>query len=1030
MSTLSCKVRGRNDHACHAAASKRAPPVRSVACGVKHQSHTARGAIACAAAVADDAPAEAPDGQSFHAASPTSLQKPEVRLCMLHWLHWRLLVSVTDHACLRCHSLEAALELTHIDQTPRRSFLAQVLAPAGGHEQLRAAVENGADAVYCGLTQFNARARAANFTPEELPEVVSYCHDRGVRVFVTLNVLIFEQELADAERTIHTIAAAGADAVIVQDVGIVELVRRVAPNLRIHGSTQMSITSGEGAEFARELGCARVVLGRELTVDEIAATAAKTAAEVEVFVHGALCVSYSGQCFSSEAWGGRSANRGQCAQACRLPYGLLVNGVLKELGEIKYLLSPQDLMAVELVPALMDAGVGCFKIEGRLKGPEYVALTTAAYRRAVDVVWAALRAPQPPQAEATAAPAATAVARMRGAGAELLPREAEVALRQVFARGQDDAFTGLTPGFLEGKQHQRLVRGLNPRHRGVCLGRVQRVQQGRIIVACLEDVQPGDGIVFDTGATQDTEPGGAVERAEPVAQHAAGGTLVALTVRGLNPAAVQPGQLCWRTKQEGLLAGVRGTYDRTSAAAKRRVRVDAALVGELGGPVTLTLRDADGNVACAESDMELQRATAKGLSEPQLRKALGETLGPDTALSLAAVDTSGLALEAGLFMPPSALKTLRRAAVGRLQQLRRATPSSAGLAGAPVLPALRSAVLATGCDADDAAAPSALAEPQVRVLCRSREQAAAAATLPWLDEVTLDFLSVHGLKAAVADVHAAGKRCVVALPRVAKPGEQSIWKFYLALGADALLVRSAGLLHALNVLRAEPGSDQNPAAVSLAVPPLHGDFSLNAANSLGAAALLRQGLARLTPTHDLDAAQLTELAQNLPEDSAARLEVVAHQHLPIFHTEHCVFCRFLSDGNSRDDCGHPCEENTLHLRDENGADHLVLADMGCRNTVFNAQAQSALPHLHKLVQAGYRSFRVEFVDEPGAVVPETLQLYHDVLRGERSAADTLQWLQGTPDSNGRSHGCTQGSLAVRKERGREGMKPTAAAAHP
>lgn len=241
---------------------------------------------------------------------------------------------------------------------------------------------------------------------------------------------------------------------------------------------------------------------------------------------------------------------------------------------------------------------------------------------------------------------------------------------------------------------------------------------------------------------------------------------------------------------------------------------------------------------------------------------------------------------------------------------------------------------------------------QVRVLCRSRDQAAAAATVPWLDEVTLDFLGVHGLKAAVAEVRAAGKRCVVALPRVAKPGEQEIWRFYLALGADALLVRSAGLLHALNALRrapADPAADPAPA-----VPPLHGDFSLNAANSLGAATLLQHGLERLTPTHDLNAAQLADLARKLPEASAARLEVVAHQHLPIFHTEHCVFCRFLSDGNSKEDCGHPCEDNSVHLRDEHGADHLVLADMGCRNTVFNAQAQSALPHLEKLVQAGYR----------------------------------------------------------------------------
>ena len=188
--------------------------------------------------------------------------------------------------------------------------------------------------------------------------MMSFLHARGARGFVTMNVLVFDEELAQAEGLVRSIAKAGVDAVIVQDVGLVHLVRETAPGLTIHGSTQMSITSPEGAEFARELGCRRVVVGRELSVREIAAVRQGTEAEVEAFVHGALCVSYSGQCFSSEAWGGRSANRGQCAQACRLPYGLVVDGALREMGDVKYLLSPQDLMAVEMVPELIEAASG------------------------------------------------------------------------------------------------------------------------------------------------------------------------------------------------------------------------------------------------------------------------------------------------------------------------------------------------------------------------------------------------------------------------------------------------------------------------------------------------------------------------------------------------------------------------------------------------------------------------------------------------------------------------------------------------
>mmetsp|Transcript_51491 Transcript_51491/g.164657 ORF Transcript_51491/g.164657 Transcript_51491/m.164657 type:complete len:592 (+) Transcript_51491:230-2005(+) len=364
---------------------------------------------------------------------------------------------------------------------PRLAKKPEVLAPCGGWVQLKAAVENGADCVYFGLTEFNARARAANFTTEELPSVVEYLHARGVKGYVTFNILVFDGELENAERRIRAIARAGVDAVIVQDVGVVELFRRVAPGLPVHGSTQMTITSAEGAEFARQLGVERVVVGRELSVREISKVREGTSAEVEAFVHGAMCVSYSGQCFSSEAWGGRSANRGQCAQACRMPYGLLVDGALRDLGDIKYLLSPQDLMAVERVPELVRAGVSCFKIEGRLKGPEYVALTTQVYRRAVDAAWEELTGEK--------------AASVRG-GAGLLSPEERRELELVFARGQDAEHRGLTMGFMDGVQHQELVRGRAPRHRGTLVGEVVCVtRQGGVVVDVAAPLKRGDGCV-------------------------------------------------------------------------------------------------------------------------------------------------------------------------------------------------------------------------------------------------------------------------------------------------------------------------------------------------------------------------------------------------------------------------------------------------------------------------------------------------------------------------------------------------------
>ena len=202
-------------------------------------------------------------------------------------------------------------------QTARRAR-PEIMSPAGYWPQMHAAIEAGADAVYFGLKHFSARAKVG-FALDELPQVVATLHGRGVRGYVTFNTLVFDHELEEAARTLAAIAATGVDAIIVQDVGVAALARRIAPDLEVHGSTQMSITSAEGVRLAQQFGVSRVVLARELSLAEIRAIRSQTACELEMFVHGALCVSYSGQCFSSEAWGGRSANRGQCAQACRLP---------------------------------------------------------------------------------------------------------------------------------------------------------------------------------------------------------------------------------------------------------------------------------------------------------------------------------------------------------------------------------------------------------------------------------------------------------------------------------------------------------------------------------------------------------------------------------------------------------------------------------------------------------------------------------------------------------------------------------------
>jgi collagenase-like PrtC family protease len=989
----------------------------------------------------------------------------------------------------------------------------EVLAPAGGWPQLTAAVENGADAVYFGVGDLNARARAANFTAEELPQVMEYLHERGVKGYLVLNVLIFDDELEIlAEKAQHA-AKSGVDAVIVQDIGAVEIIQKAAPGLAVHGSTQMTITSAEGAAFAGSRGIERVVVGRELSIRDIAsvatgaATAESTEAvsaskhsipEVEAFVHGALCVSYSGQCFSSEAWGGRSANRGQCAQACRLDYGLLVDGELKYLGDVQYLLSPQDLSAIELVPQLMLAGVTSFKIEGRLKGPEYVAMTTRVYREAVDAAWRDY---------------------MTSNGNNSIPEKYELdpvstlELLQVFARGQDSVNTGLTPGFLIGPQHQMLVRGRAPRHRGVFLGHVERVissNSGKrsgsswsVVVKLAAPARRGDGIVFDQGNPQAEEFGGSIYEINVLDSNfsksaqqegrngrsgsggknlsnssggrsvldAEEGSLVEI-VLGSGPhnsttTGIKPGDLIWKNKDPILDSKLKTSYENVSSAERRRLSVSVQVTASLGNPLKITLFDEKGRKSEAETSLPIEIATGgRPLTAADVEKAVGVHLGDEGSLFAATFDfLNECEFEKGLFVSPGAIKDARRRAVaGLLEQQRLAPAMVAAVESAAskeesgefkhvddVLVEMRQSIATESRQwKHDETNNTKEAASMLRVLCRTKAQVDAAIQVPWLTEIVLDFLEVHGLKEACAAVKESGKRVVVASPRILKPDERKLWIFYLRLNADALLVRSAGLLHQL-IQAGGPGAVV-PGTEGHPIPVLEGDFSLNAANIITADVLLQSGLARLAPTHDCNADQLAALARGLGSRGRC-LEAILHQNLPIFHTEHCVFARFLSEGNSYLDCGHPCEHHTVHLRGSEGTDHLVLADMGCRNTVFDGSAQSGLPFIDNLVRAGFGCFRIELVDQSSNMVAPLLEGYKAALedslnklqnssaqsagsldleqqqqRIEASRRELWKWMdEKLTDANGRAQGVGTGSLQPRTERGVSTMKQTAAA---
>ena len=339
----------------------------------------------------------------------------------------------------------------------------EILAPAGTEEAFAAALASGADAVYLGLSEgFNARGRSTAFNLESLPELVRRAHAANVKLYLTLNTLVFESELSSLEQLLRAVVASGVDALIIQDPATAFIARRLSPDIRLHASTQMTISSVEGAEFAATLGMQRVVLPRELSTEDIARFTRESAMECEVFVHGALCMAWSGQCLTSEAFSERSANRGQCSQACRMPYDAIVDGKRRELGDKRYLLSPQDLAAHEALPELLEARVHSLKIEGRYKGPAYVSTAVDSWRNWRDAL-------------------------LRGATDEDRER-----LRRDVERTQLTFSRGGSMGFLHGENHQELVVATTPKHRGVAVGEVSEVR-GRSVRVALGPALPSAG---------------------------------------------------------------------------------------------------------------------------------------------------------------------------------------------------------------------------------------------------------------------------------------------------------------------------------------------------------------------------------------------------------------------------------------------------------------------------------------------------------------------------------------------------------
>ena len=499
--------------------------------------------------------------------------------------------------------------------------IAELLAPAGNMEALKAAVQGGCDAVYLGLSQYSARAFAGNFTHDEFREAIAYCHLRNVKIYVTINTMLYETEIENVKKELDFLYENDADAILVQDFGLFHLIRTCYPDLDVHCSTQMHIHNEAGVRLMKEQGAARVVLARETPL-EIVKQCCDTGMDIEVFVYGAICISYSGQCLMSASLKNRSANRGMCAQPCRLRY---YPNEKDHFAEGDYALSPKDLNVIDRLPELLEAGVSSLKIEGRMKRPEYVYLVTKTFREALD---------------AYAAGKPYTVSRQRHE--ELL---------LMFNRG-------FSKGHLFHAADKERMSHFRPNHQGIQIGEVLGYEKGRVKVKLSHPLYQHDGLRIlakteDIGLTAVR-----IERDGKLVNKADKGDVVILSCTCQYPP--KKGAPLQKTSDTLLL-------DQLAAdvkAEKRTVPVTLSFAAEPGLPLRVTVRDDRGNVAKAQSEVELMVPQKAPVSQERIVQAMARTSEFPFAVT---VETESYA---PVFAPVSVLNSTRRAALEKLAELR------------------------------------------------------------------------------------------------------------------------------------------------------------------------------------------------------------------------------------------------------------------------------------------------------------------------------------------------------------------------
>lgn len=835
----------------------------------------------------------------------------------------------------------------------------ELLAPAGSKEALEAAVNAGADAVYLGGADFGARAYASNFDRETMKWAVYFAHMHRVRIYVTVNTLVDDREMKPLADYLVFLNNVGVDGIIVQDWGVLDLARKIVPDLPRHASTQMTITNTPGVRFAASQSIERVVPAREMTLQDLDKMC-DGETEIESFIHGALCICYSGQCLMSSLIGGRSGNRGRCAQPCRLPYTLVdKNGETLLSGDDagKYLLSPKDLNTLSVLPQMMDAGVCSYKIEGRMKRPEYVAIVVDAYRRAMDSY---------------------------KAGNYSVPEEDLANIEQVFNRD-------FTTAYLEKPQGKNMMSDRRPNNRGVLIGRVQSIDKKHnfATIKLERDLHLEDGLEFwvkvggRVGLTVDT-----IKVKGKSVDMATAGTLAEIPV----PFGVRLNDRVFRTMDSVLMSYAEGFYGDKN---KKRIPVDVKVTAYKGSMLEVQITDDEGNTGFGYSDFIGEEALKHPLDEKRVKKQVDRLGTTEYVLRNLECD-----IEPGVMFPMSEINETRRKACEMLDELRQEAfaPVRKEVRSEKAVEFLRSENRKNAADAyvknggnssrggnggnsgnhggnygnggshsNGGRRNSGRSKISVWVDTLDKMDAALVAGADRIifggDRYSSKDLTFNDYKIAARKTINAGKEIAFSTPRIVRENQLKYFEQLFAIAEE-----TGAMLYVHNLGMWQYIKEQN---VNV---PLWADSSLNIYNSRSVAFWRENGASGVCPSMELNMAQLADLSSV----STLPLECTVQGPIEMMVSEYCTGGSFLGN-KEKGACTFNCKEE-IYLHDRKDADFRLAGDQFCRMHVLNSADLSVVAGIEELTKMGVAMLRIDCRTYNPEETAEYVLLYRDAIK--------------------------------------------------